>query len=299
MPRADVVVIGVGLAGLTAAARLAEAGASVALVAKGHASTHWGAGGIDVAAPGRRPHPGRGRRDAGRRARPSVRGARRGRRHRRPPGCWASWPGPGLPYVGTPETPIRRVPTAIGGTRRVAIVPEAQAAALRPWEPDEVLVVAGPAGFKDFWPAAIADSLSRDAVWHGVGPARAGRGRRRRARRGSPAAATSTRSSSRTGSTTPSGAPRTSSGSRSRSGAWPAGGRGAWRCRRSSGCAITPRPGRTPERCCRSTRSRSRSCRPACRASACGRRSERGSGPAAAASRSASRSTGSRSRTAG
>ena len=51
MPRADVVVIGVGLAGLTAAARLAEAGASVAIVAKGHTTTHWGAGGIDVAAP--------------------------------------------------------------------------------------------------------------------------------------------------------------------------------------------------------------------------------------------------------
>ena len=51
MPRADVVVIGAGLAGLSAAARLAESGASVALVAKGHASTHWAAGGIDVAAP--------------------------------------------------------------------------------------------------------------------------------------------------------------------------------------------------------------------------------------------------------
>ena len=51
MPRADVVVIGAGLAGLTAALRLAEAGAAVTLVAKGHASTHWGAGGIDVAAP--------------------------------------------------------------------------------------------------------------------------------------------------------------------------------------------------------------------------------------------------------
>ena len=51
MPHADVVVIGAGLAGLVAAARLAEAGAVVTLVAKGHASTHWGSGGLDVAAP--------------------------------------------------------------------------------------------------------------------------------------------------------------------------------------------------------------------------------------------------------
>ncbi|MEO5963857.1 MAG: FAD-binding protein, partial [Candidatus Limnocylindrales bacterium] len=74
----------------------------------------------------------------------------------------------GLPYVGTLETPIRRVPTAIGGTRRVAIVPDAQSAALAPWEPDEILVVAGPAGYKDFWPAAIADSLARESVWQGA-----------------------------------------------------------------------------------------------------------------------------------
>jgi glycerol-3-phosphate dehydrogenase subunit B len=74
----------------------------------------------------------------------------------------------GLPYAGTLETPIRRVPTAIGGTRRVAIVPEAQAAALRPWEPDELLVVVGPTGFKDFWPAAVADSLGREHVWMGA-----------------------------------------------------------------------------------------------------------------------------------
>ena len=74
----------------------------------------------------------------------------------------------GLPYAGNLDTPIRRVPTAIGGTRRVAIVPAAQAAALRPWEPDEILVIAGPAGYKDFWPAAIADSLGREAVWMGA-----------------------------------------------------------------------------------------------------------------------------------
>jgi glycerol-3-phosphate dehydrogenase subunit B len=166
MPRADVVVIGAGLAGLTAAARLAEAGASVALVAKGHTSTHWGAGGIDLAAPDDARTPAEG---------VATLAAVRGHPYAvlgtdvAPATAWLRGvlAEAGLPYVGTPETPIRRVPTAIGGTRRVAIVPEAQSAALRPWEADEVLVVAGPAGFKDFWPAAVADSLSRDAVWHG------------------------------------------------------------------------------------------------------------------------------------
>ena len=51
MPRADVVVVGAGLAGMTAAIALADAGARVEVVARGHAATHWTAGGIDVAAP--------------------------------------------------------------------------------------------------------------------------------------------------------------------------------------------------------------------------------------------------------
>ena len=49
MPSADVVVIGAGLAGLTAAIAAAESGAHVVVLAKGHAATHWGPGGIDVA----------------------------------------------------------------------------------------------------------------------------------------------------------------------------------------------------------------------------------------------------------
>jgi glycerol-3-phosphate dehydrogenase subunit B len=167
MPHADVVVIGAGLAGLTAAARLAEAGADVTLVAKGHASTHWAAGGIDVAAPQGAHTPAEG---------VTRLAADEGHPYATlgddvaPAVAWLMdrLAASGLPYTGRLETPIRRVPTAIGGTRRVAIVPEAQAAALRPWDPDEVLVVAGPAGFKDFWPAAVADSLAREAVWHGA-----------------------------------------------------------------------------------------------------------------------------------
>jgi glycerol-3-phosphate dehydrogenase subunit B len=48
----------------------------------------------------------------------------------------------------------------------------AQAGALEPWKPSERLVVCGIAGFKDFWPGAIAASLERPWVWRnatGVG----------------------------------------------------------------------------------------------------------------------------------
>jgi glycerol-3-phosphate dehydrogenase subunit B len=166
MPHADVVVIGAGLSGLVAATRLAEAGAVVTLVAKGHARTHWGAGGLDIAAPAGASTP--------------ADGVTRLAALEHPYAFLAPDVAPslawllerlgagGLPYVGTLDTAIRRVPTSIGGTRRVAIVPAAQAAALRPWEHDEVLVVAGIAGFKDFWPAAIADSLQREDVWLGA-----------------------------------------------------------------------------------------------------------------------------------
>jgi glycerol-3-phosphate dehydrogenase subunit B len=166
MPHADVVVIGAGLSGLVAATRLAEAGAIVTLVAKGHASTHWGSGGLDVAAPIGAATPAEGVASLAALDHPYSFLAP----DVAPSVAWLTerLGAGGLPYAGTLDTPIRRVPTAIGGTRRVAIVPAAQAAALRPWQPDELLVVAGPAGFKDFWPAAIADSLGREAVWMGA-----------------------------------------------------------------------------------------------------------------------------------
>ncbi|HZD37014.1 MAG TPA: anaerobic glycerol-3-phosphate dehydrogenase subunit GlpB [Actinomycetes bacterium] len=46
--RAEVLVVGAGPAGLAAAARLAEEGRQVRLLARGNGFTHWGAGAIDV-----------------------------------------------------------------------------------------------------------------------------------------------------------------------------------------------------------------------------------------------------------
>jgi glycerol-3-phosphate dehydrogenase subunit B len=166
MAQADVVVIGAGLAGMTAAIALADAGARVEVVARGHAATHWTAGGFDIAAPvgsttskqgikrlsARETHPYAMLGDdvaAGLMALRSV------------------LVEEGLEFQGAISDPLRAIPTAIGGTRRAAILPTAQAAALAPWKPGERLIVCGVAGFKDFWPDAIVASLRRPSVWGG------------------------------------------------------------------------------------------------------------------------------------
>jgi glycerol-3-phosphate dehydrogenase subunit B len=174
MPSADVVVVGAGLAGMTAAIGLADAGADVEVIARGHAATHWTSGGIDVAAP-----PGATTPEEG------LAQLRRVRGH--PLAILADAVGPaldrlrgwlaegGLAFEGTPASAIRPVPTAIGGVRPAAILPIGQAAALAPWAPDERLVILGFAGFKDFWPDHVAASLTRPEVWaRGVTPSATG-----------------------------------------------------------------------------------------------------------------------------
>jgi glycerol-3-phosphate dehydrogenase subunit B len=167
MPSADVVVIGAGLAGLTAGIALADAGARVEVVARGHAATHWTPGGIDCAAP------------AGA-ASPAAGIERLAARPGHPYGFLGGDVRPGLAFIreivaasglvyrGELDDPLMAVPTAIGGTRRVGIVPVGQGSALDRWSDGERLVVCGIAGFKDFWSSLIAASLARPSVWAGV-----------------------------------------------------------------------------------------------------------------------------------
>jgi glycerol-3-phosphate dehydrogenase subunit B len=168
MPTADVVVVGAGLAGLSAGIALADAGARVELVARGHAATHWTPGGFDCAAPSGVATPAAGI---------DLLAARMGH----PYAILGGDVRPGLAFVrdalvaeglvhrGDLDDPLRTVPTAIGGTRRVGVVPAGQGSALDPWAGGERLVVCGITGYKDFWPAPIAASLARAGVWAGAG----------------------------------------------------------------------------------------------------------------------------------
>ena len=167
MPSADVVVVGAGLAGMSAGLLLAERGARVMVVAKGHAADHWATGPLDVAAP-------RGAATAADGLARLASGEGHPYRHLAGEVADAvAWlrertAAAALPYAGDLEAPFTPLPTALGRTRPVSLVPDAQAAALDPWGPDERRVVLGFEGFQDLWPAAVAASLRRPEAWLGL-----------------------------------------------------------------------------------------------------------------------------------
>ena len=158
MPRADVVVIGAGIAGLSCAAELATSGASVFLAAKGMAATHWTHGGLDVA----------GIAGAGT-SRHGVAVLATDPAHpytavaadveAAVDGHLARLAAAGLPMRGSLDAPLVAIPTAIGGLRPAGIVPVAQAAALDPWERDGLLIV-GFRGYRDAWATYAARNLA-------------------------------------------------------------------------------------------------------------------------------------------
>ena len=168
----DVIVIGTGLAGLSSAVRLSEAGARVLVLAKGVGATHLSAGTIDVLGYSSSSSGADGGGVADRVQRPlealdtlpgdhpyGLVGAE---------GVAAAvdWlkeriaAGPLAPYayVGDPEE-NRLLPTAVGALRPSAVVPETMGAGdLRGG--GRVCVV-GFRALKDFHAALLADNLSR------------------------------------------------------------------------------------------------------------------------------------------
>ena len=164
MSHHDVVVIGAGLAGLTAALRLAEGGARVLVLAKGVGATHLSAGTIDVLGymPERVEHPGEalGRLAAERPEHPyallgadAVSAAVDWFKARVASGSLAPYA-----YTGGLEENLL-LPTAVGVPRPSAVVPETMAGGdLRR---DAPIFVVGFRGYKDFHPALLADTLRR------------------------------------------------------------------------------------------------------------------------------------------
>jgi glycerol-3-phosphate dehydrogenase subunit B len=161
---ADVVVVGGGMSGLAAGVALAEAGASVVVIAKGAGSLQLAPGTIDLLG------------YAGERVTDPLSAIATLAEHdpRHPyallgadaVAAAAGWltsrvaDGPLAPYryVGTPEENLL-LPTGLGVPRPSALVPETMAAGdLR--QPRRIVVV-GFRGMKDFHPALIADNLTR------------------------------------------------------------------------------------------------------------------------------------------
>ena len=154
MSHHDVVVVGAGLAGLTAAVRLAESGARVLVLAKGVGATHLSPCTIDVLgyAPDRVDRPLEAVDGLGADHPYSLVG-------RDAIVAAAAWWREAMPYVGGVEENLL-LPTAVGALKPSALVPETMAAGTGT---DPVCVV-GFRALKDFHAALLADNLRRAGI---------------------------------------------------------------------------------------------------------------------------------------
>src|SRR5687767_2569125 len=152
----DVIVVGIGLAGLTAAVRLAEGGARVLVLAKGVGATHLGPCTIDVLgyAPDRVEKPGEALAALADDHPYSLVG-------RDGVAAALDWLGERLPYVGGLDENLL-LPTAVGALKPSAAVQTSMAAGdLRTGA--EVVVV-GFRALKDFHAHLLADNLTRSGL---------------------------------------------------------------------------------------------------------------------------------------
>jgi len=158
----DTVVIGAGLAGLTAALRLAEEGQRVAVLAKGVGATHLSPGTVDVLGYVDGPV------DNPAKALPDFAAANPDHPYQRLPvgliGASLDWFKARLGdhgYRGCLDENFL-VPTAVGVAKPTALVPETMAAGdLRG---GGRFVFVGLRGLKDFYPAYLADNLARASL---------------------------------------------------------------------------------------------------------------------------------------
>jgi len=163
----DVIVVGTGLAGLTAAVRLAEGGARVLVLAKGVGATHLGAGTVDVLgyAPERVERPAEAL-AALIDERPEHPYALVGAGGVTAAVDWfkariAAGPLGPYQYVGGVDENLL-LPTAVGVARPSAVVPETMAGGdLRA---EAAICVVGFRALKDFHPTLAADTLGRQGV---------------------------------------------------------------------------------------------------------------------------------------
>jgi glycerol-3-phosphate dehydrogenase subunit B len=158
----DTVVIGAGLAGLTAALRLAEEGQRVAVLAKGVGATHLSPGTVDVLGYVDGPV------ESPAKALPDFAAANPDHPYRRLPleliRASLDWFKARLgdhAYSGGLDENFL-VPTAVGVAKPTALVPETMAAGdLRR---GGRFVFVGLRGLKDFYPAYLADNLARASL---------------------------------------------------------------------------------------------------------------------------------------
>jgi glycerol-3-phosphate dehydrogenase subunit B len=164
MSHHDVIVVGAGLAGLTAAVRIAEAGARVLVLAKGVGATHLSPCTIDVLGydpePVEHPLAALSRLASARPDHPYAVVGQEGVAAAVAwfKGCFADGPLAPYAYAGDADENLV-LPTALGAPRPSAVVPETMAAGdLR--SGGEICVV-GFRALKDFFPLLMADNLGR------------------------------------------------------------------------------------------------------------------------------------------